>query len=246
MQGHTVHTEVRGAGENTLLLIHGAGGNSLHWMKTQPPPGYTLMALDLPGHGKSGGSAKSSVFEYAEWIAGFIDAIGGCTVLGGHSMGGAITLALSLIRPELVEGIVLVGTGAKLGVSPAILDLCQSGIAANVEEEMAKLAYGPLPSREQILRWYELFGQASCQAYLFDFTACNKFDIRTRLGEISHRALIVCGREDRLTPFKYSEYLADHLPNAQLAGIPNAGHMVMMEQPAVLNRVIRGFCESFK
>ncbi|MDW7650989.1 MAG: alpha/beta hydrolase [Bacillota bacterium] len=240
----TAHYMLRGEGEQTLVFVHGAGGNSLHWVEMEPPSGWRLVAVDLPGHGKSGGSAKSNVFAYADWVADFIRAIGGCTALAGHSMGGAITMALALSCPELVRGLILVGTGAKLGVSPVILDLCRTGIAARVEDQLANMAYGPLPSREQIREWYQMFGQATCHAYLMDFTACNRFDIRERLGEISHPTLIACGKDDRLTPFKYSEYLLAHLPNAQLTGIEDAGHMVMMEQPTQLNHSIKSFCES--
>jgi pimeloyl-ACP methyl ester carboxylesterase len=245
VQEKSVYFHVRGTGHKTLVLVHGAGGNGLHWMDVTPPAGWRLVAVDLPGHGKSEGEAKSSIPEYAQWITELIHGFGGCDILAGHSMGGAITMSVALSHPELLQGIILVGTGAKLSVSQAIFDRCHGGVTARVEDLLAKLAYGKAPSFETIKEWYRTFGAVSCQSYLRDFTACHHFDIRHRLPEISLPALVVCGLDDRLTPYKYSQYLAAHLPNALLEGIPDAGHMVMLEQSQQFNRVIADYCSRF-
>ncbi|MCW3489206.1 alpha/beta fold hydrolase [Dethiobacter alkaliphilus] len=245
VEGVSAHFAVRGSGDKTLFLIHGAGGNSLHWMETEPPPGWRLVAPDLPGHGKSGGSAMKDITDYARWVGTAIKELGGCDLLAGHSMGGAITMTVALQQPELLRGIILVGTGAKLGVSDILLDLCRGGAVAKIEDMLAKVAYGPVPGWEQIKEWYRIFGSATPQAYLRDFSACNHFDIRLQLKAIRLPALIVCGKADRLTPFKYSEYLAEHLEDARLEGIPDAGHMVMLEQPEHFNRILADFCAQY-
>lgn len=245
IQGIPAYVDVRGSGDKTILFVHGAGGNGLHWMETDPPPGWRLAALDLPGHGKSGGSAVSDISGYANWVAAFIEGYGGCDLLVGHSMGGAITMTVALEQPQLLQGIVLVGTGAKLAVSNIMLDLCRGGAVAKVEDMLSKVAYGPLPSVAKIKEWYRIFGNASCQSYLRDFLGCHHFDIRPQLAGIDLPTLVVCGKEDRLTPFKYSEYLTKHIPGARLEGIPDAGHMVMLEQPKQFNKIIADFCATF-
>lgn len=239
------HLSVRGQGVKTMLFVHGAGGNGHHFMSVDPPPGWRLVAVDLPGHGQSGGVATNDVFAYAEWLAECIREMGGCDIVGGHSMGGAITMSLALTNPELLRGIILIGTGAKLGVARDILDTCLSGPLIRIEELMGKYAYGPSVTIKQIQQWYRLFGTSTCSAYLQDFTACHHFDIRGRLAEITLPALIVCGLNDRLTPMKYSEYLAERLPDTQLVGIPDAGHMVMLEQPQAFNKAVAEFCRRF-
>src|SRR5205814_5236403 len=76
----------------------------------------------------------SSVEEYANWVAEYIESAGlGNVVLNGHSMGGAITLTLALQRPEWLCGIILTGTGARLRVSPRLLELLRSDYTAAVE-----------------------------------------------------------------------------------------------------------------
>ena len=72
-----------------------------------------------------------------------------------------------------------------------------------------------------------------------DYAACDAFDVRDRIAQISVPTLVVCGREDRMTPLKFSEYLAQRLPSARLVVIEHAGHMTMLEQPASLNVALR-------
>ncbi len=246
INGKKVFYREQGKGDNTVLLIHGAGGNSLHWLEVTPPPGWRLLALDLPGHGLSGGDALDTVSGYAQVVAEFIAKLGVQPVLCGHSMGGAITLTTALEQPELLRALVLVSTGARLSVAPAILDVCRAGDAARVGEMISGWAFGPLVGLEKIRSWYSQFGLSTCATYLADFTACNSFDIRVRLGEITLPALVICGDNDRLTPLKYSIYLAENLPNARLAEIPGAGHMVMLEQPDLFSRALAEFCHGLK
>jgi pimeloyl-ACP methyl ester carboxylesterase len=76
---------------------------------------------------------------------------------------------------------------------------------------------------------------------LGDFRACDAFDVRERLGDISVPTLVIGGKDDRLTPPKFSEYLREHIPNARLLLVEEAGHMVMLEQPAVVTEAIADF-----
>jgi pimeloyl-ACP methyl ester carboxylesterase len=62
-----------------------------------------------------------------------------------------------------------------------------------------------------------------------------------RLGSISQNTLVVCGEEDQMTPVRYAQYLASTIPNAQLKVIPNAGHMVMLEQPHLVAECLLSF-----
>jgi len=242
VQGSQAFYRDQGKGDKAVLCLHGAGGNSLHWMEVAPPSGWRLLALDLPGHGQSAGAPYDTISGYARWVADFVEKRGERLVLCGHSMGGAIAMKVALEQPELLEALVLVGTGARLSVAPAILDVCRAGDAPRVQELVSGWAFSPLVGVEKIRDWYSRFGHSDCTAYLADFTACNGFDIRNRLGEINQPALVVCGDSDRLTPLKYSRYLVENLPKARLAEIPEAGHMVMLEQPDLFNAALAEFC----
>ena len=114
-----------------LVLIHGAGGSHLHWgVAVRTLPEGDVYALDLPGHGRSAGSGRTTVAQYASWVIRLLDALGiERAVMAGHSMGGAIAQTAALEFPEGVRGLVLVGTGSRLRVVPSILEgtLCRYG-----------------------------------------------------------------------------------------------------------------------
>jgi pimeloyl-ACP methyl ester carboxylesterase len=74
-----------------------------------------------------------------------------------------------------------------------------------------------------------------------DFLACNRFDLREEVERIDLPTLVICGREDELTPVSYSEFLHRRIKGAALEIIPDAGHMVMMEAPDPFNRAVRDF-----
>ena len=228
----------------SLLLIHGAGGNRLHW----PPgirrmPGWRVLALDLPGHGKSPGPGSHSIEAYAEIV---LDGLQTNKVEKaipvGHSMGGAIALLLALEAPEKFAGLVLIGSGARLRVAPAILEA--SAQTSTFPQAVAAIMQSAF-SESAPARMVELARRRMLEvdpAVLHDdFTACDEFDVMARLAEIRLPTLVLCGAEDQLTPLKYSEFLAANIPDAVLVRIAGAGHMAMLEQPQAVASALREF-----
>jgi len=113
-----------------LIFCHGSGGRHHHWLyqlkflKDEANP----IAVDLPGHGRSGGTPANTVTSYREWLYRFYKAAGvGPLVLAGHSMGGAVALDFALNYPADVLGLILVGSGGRLRVLPAFLDELAKG-----------------------------------------------------------------------------------------------------------------------
>lgn len=223
-----------------LILVHGAGGNHRHWgSQVRTIETATTYALDLPGHGRSGGRGQTSIADYAAFVVGFMDALQlEQAVVAGHSMGGATALTLGLQYPQRVAGLVLVGTGARLRVLPAILE----GTLNNFRDTIAlisRYAYAPGTPRELVRQGQCEMLQVDPQVIHDDFAACNSFDVMGQLGGIHSPTLVICGTEDRLTPPKYSQYLVDRIAGAELELIPDAGHMVMVEKPDIVAEAIQ-------
>jgi pimeloyl-ACP methyl ester carboxylesterase len=230
-------------GRGTILFVHGAGGGQYTWsfQKGFFEKEFNPIIIELPGHGESEGKGEQEIGRYAEHVYAFLKALGLEKVfLVGHSMGGAIVQTLALSHPELMKGIVLVGTGARLKVLPLILD----GIRNNFEETVLKInqfAYSRKAEADFIEKGVSLMLQCRPEVLYGDFLACDRFDLMNEVEKIDLPALILCGDDDQLTPVKYSQFLHSRIKGSRLEVVPNAGHMVMMESPQTFNGKIKGF-----
>jgi pimeloyl-ACP methyl ester carboxylesterase len=225
-----------------LLLIHGAGGTHMHWPASlRRLPDWNVYALDLPGHGKSSGPGRDSIAAYCDVVYSLVQALELTrVVLAGHSMGGAIVQEFALHYPGLLAGIVLVGTGARLRVAPAILEGIRSDFPATARTIADWVHDKNVP--EQLKRLYlQRTLENDPEVMYGDFYACDQFDRRGDVARIETPALVVCGSNDMMTPPKFSESLAQSLLRARLALIPNAGHMVALEAPETVAEAVAEF-----
>jgi pimeloyl-ACP methyl ester carboxylesterase len=241
---HHLDSGAAGSTGPALVLVHGAGGSHLHW----PPalrqlPGRRVIAVDLPGHGTSPGPAPATVEGFARALVGLLEALHlEEVVVVGHSMGGAVALTLALEEPARVAGLVLVGSGAKLRVAPALLEATlDPALAAEAAELVAQWSFGSLAGSAQRALLLETFAACGPGVAHGDFAACDAFDARARLGELRVPTLVLTGAEDRLTPPRFAQFLGEHLAGARVALVPEAGHLVMLEAPAVVAREVEAF-----
>ena len=230
-----------------VILIHGAGGNHLSW----PPqirrlPEKRVFAIDLPGHGKSEGAGRHSIDEYVEDLISFIESLDiHKALLVGVSMGGAIALAFALKYPNKVQGLALLGTGAKMRVAPEILEaLGNSNMFEAIVNEISKNCFSENAPQNFIQLSAQAMLQMNPPALLGDFMACDQFDITAQLKKIKTPVLIICGSEDKMTPLKYSVSLKDKIVNSRLEIVNGAGHMVMTEQPDIVAGLLAQFIDA--
>ena len=259
-RGDLFYTISQGPADSpALVLVHGAGGNHLHWpaelrrLGQARLPGATVYALDLPGHGRSeappfippigGERGGDTIRSYAEAVVAFLNAVGiEQAVVAGHSMGGATAMTMALDFQDHVAGLVLVATGARLRVAPAILERIRSDFEGAVEV-ITRFAWSPQakPALTELGRRALL--ETGPDVLFGDFAACDRFDVMERLGEIETPTLVIAGTADQLTPPKYARFLAEHITGAHLTIIEGAGHMVMLEQPVEVAKAAGEFLE---
>ena len=237
-----MHLERYGQGEK-VLFIHGSGWNTHMWHNQRDylKSSMEVMLVDLRGHGESPGDGCDSVEEYRDAVYEMIRElhIGRCYI-AGHSMGGAIALSLSLAYPDIIKGIILIGTGARLRVLRQILE----GVVNDKENTVTNISgFAFSKKTSSVLKDQAINEMMKCSGEVIykDFSACNRFDVMDTVNSIRVPALIICGNDDTLTLPKYSLYLHEAIKGSRLTLIDDAGHMVMMEQPMEVNREIERF-----
>jgi pimeloyl-ACP methyl ester carboxylesterase len=227
-----------------LVLIHSAGGDHLSWpAELRRLPGFRVITPDLPGHGKTTGPGHQSIQDYARDIVEFIDVVGlSRAVFVGHAMGGAISLALALDYPDRVAGIGLISSGATLPIPSSVIEnaanlstlplaiknLLEMSLGSQTPDNLKGIVFKRLAETRQTL-------------LLDDLLACNKFNVADRLTAIRAPVLVVCGTEDKLTPLRFSQLLSSKIPGAALQTMEGAGHMLVVEQPGRLAKLISVF-----
>ena len=230
-------------GREVILFIHGAGGGQFTWsfQKGFFENQFNPIIIELPGHGESGGEGEEEIGRYAEHVHAFLKAMGLQRVfLVGHSMGGAIVQTMALAHPEVMKGIVLVGTGAKLRVFPMILEEIKNHFEETVRK-IAEFSFSRKAPRELIERGVSDLMKCQPEILYGDFLACDRFDIINQVERIDLPTLVLCGNEDEMTPVKYAQFLHQYIKGSKLEVLPEGGHMVMMEAPVVFNEKIKEF-----
>lgn len=234
-----------------LLMIHGFGGDLLNWQLNQPALAdeRAVYAIDLPGHG---GSTKTLAGDGS--VAALADAVRGAMAalaierahLVGHSLGGAVALAMALDQPARIASVTLV---CPAGLGPEInADYITGFIRADRRKEMkatveALFADPSFVSRdmvEDLLKYKRLDGALAALQTIADaaFAGGQQATVLAdRLATLGVPVQVIWGAEDRIIPVAH----AAALPDAQRHVLPGAGHMVHLERPADVNRLIAAF-----
>lgn len=222
-----------------LLFIPGSGGGREEWLfQTEYFPDSEAIAF--PGHPE--GKPCSSIEQYLDWLREYIhrhryqD-----VVLAGHSMGGAIAQLYGLKYAEETKALVLVGTGARLRVLPALLTMFQEMITdgAAWRKYVADIYRRVDPEAKRVMVAARV--RIGAAVILNDLLCCDAFDSMDKVAAIKLPTLLICGSEDEMTPLKYTKYLADRIEGATQVIIPGGSHFVFMEKPQEVNQAIEEF-----
>lgn len=207
--------------------------------------GSTAFAANLPGH-PSGEITCKTIGQYAESLHDFISELGvNRPAVCGHSMGGAVSLALALEHPEDVGGLILVATGARLGVDNKILEGLRVDPMRTIEKTITPWSFYSVDlglGREARVA----LSISNLPVFLNDYAACDAFDVRNEIGRVTAKTLVVCGDKDRMTSPKWSHFLASNIPGAELYFVKDSGHMIPFEKPGTLSSVIQKFLEGLR
>jgi pimeloyl-ACP methyl ester carboxylesterase len=230
----------------TLLCIHGSGNNGHSFLPLfeRLEDDHSLVALSLPGHARSGGTeALGTIAEMAAHAAGVIEGLGlKRPVVLGHSLGGAVVLELALSRPELVGGLVIVGSMPKFPPLPdAALEPLRRVVAGKERRQFRRDAFSPKTPDEIVHKGWMEDAKTDPRVMLGDLLSLRTWAADERLGEVACPTLVLWG-EDELPPMLAgSRQLAEGIPGAEQCVVPEAGHMVHFEKPDAVAAALRDF-----
>lgn len=236
----------------TVVFIHGAQNDHSVWiLQTRyfAHHGFGVLAVDLPGHGRSKGIPLASVEAMADWLLALLDAAGvKQAALVGHSMGSLIALETSFRAPDRVSRLALVGTAYPMKVSDTLLE-------ASLNDEQTAIDMVNIWSHTSIAHkpscpgpgFYVMNGSQRlmqrisklnpAKVFHTDFSACNAYANGENAAKaVTCPTLLLLGKRDMMTPPKATAPLTKAIPKCQVAHIDNCGHSLMAEQPdAVLD-----------
>lgn len=229
--------------EKSLVFIHGSGGNSSVWSSqySKLHKEFNIAAVNLPGHGKSGGHGENDILAYVLSLKEILGVLKlSRPILIGHSLGAAIALCFATKYPQDLSGVVTAGGGLTMPANPDILE----GFLKQPEFVMDMMCKFSL-ARENRPKFFDALraslGQANVDVVAGDMLACSKFDLTGEIQKIIAPVLVLCGTEDKMTPPACSEQIATGINGAKLVLIEGAGHMVMMEKPLAFNNALQDF-----
>ncbi|AWK86622.1 alpha/beta fold hydrolase [Azospirillum thermophilum] len=226
-----------------VVLIHGAGMDHTVWSlqsRFLAHHGRSVLAVDLPGHGRSAGEPLPSIEALADWVVALLDAAGaGTAALVGHSMGALVALDTAARHGGRVEAVALLGVAERMPVHPDLLAMARDGDPVAIELVVG-WGHGPrghvggcrAPGLSLIPGGRRLMGTVRPGVLGVDLAACNAFTRGAEAAEaLSCPALFVLGSADRMTPAKAGRALAARVRDARSVLLPATGHMVMTEAP---------------
>ena len=240
------------AKQPAVVFVHGAAFDHSVWQwqsRYLANHGFTVLAPDLPAHGKSPGAARESIADMADWVAALIEsaALERAAVVG-HSMGSLVALETALMHPARVSKLALVGTAAPMAVGEPFLAAAKDDHPAAFDMEVTwgharamALATSPVPGTTLPGASRALNGRAHAGVLAADLAACQAWQPRLdAIGALKVPTLVVVGKRDQMTPQKAGRALAAQIPGARLA-VLDAGHSMMSEAPRQLLGELREF-----
>jgi pimeloyl-ACP methyl ester carboxylesterase len=265
LNGQTLYAYTGGKPFNpaqpTAVFIHGVLNDHSVWIlqtRALAHHGWNVLAIDLPGHGRSGGEAPASVEQAADAVAALLDALElKQAALIGHSWGSLIALEAAARLGERVSHLVLVGTAFPMKVSPALIDasLNQPMKALAMVNVFSRSTLAPPPSALGPGTWVYGGGMAlgkrvlasNTQVNVFHrgFVACDSYaNGETAMAQITCPVLFVLGAQDQMTPPKAAQGLIGAGRTAgktlQVVNVP-CGHHQMTEAPEETLAALRSF-----
>lgn len=269
VDGVNVHYKEAGLGDTALLLLHGFASSTYSWREVTEPlaedarvvafdrPAFGLTERPMPGDFPNGVNPYTADAQ-AGLTVGLMDELDiKQAVLVGNSAGGTIATYTALRYPERVKALVLVdpaiyaGGGSPSWARPLLTTPQARRIGPILVRNIRDWGYqfgqsawhDPSKFTEEIWANYSKPLQAeNWDRALWELTQASRpLDLDQRLDELGVPVLVITGDDDRIVPTEQSIRLAGEIPGAELAVLPNCGHVPQEECPSAFLAAVEDF-----
>lgn len=236
-----------------VVFVHGAQGDHSVWglqSRYLAHHGRSVLALDLPGHGRSEGTPLATIEAVADWVIAVLTTVGVPRAqIVGHSSGALVALECAARDPERVDRIALLGVAFPMKVSNELLEATR--VDEPRAEEMINVwshsAYAHYPGSPGPGFWVHgvnqrLMERQRARVLPVDFAACNDYAGGLEAAKrVRCPTLFLIARRDRMTPGRTAQGLIGAIADARVVEIDGSGHAMMAEKPDEVLDALRGF-----
>jgi pimeloyl-ACP methyl ester carboxylesterase len=198
------------------------------------------VAVDLPGHGRSGGlDGSPSVTAAAELLADVLVALDAPpAVVVGHGLGGQAALVLALDHAPRVKAVVTIGTTPAPPVASDEIAILRDVVRGRRPQSFDAPLFAARPDMNLVREVWGEIVKTDPRVRLQDLAAYERSDLRSRLGSLSVPARVLHGEDDRYCAASRGEEMAGSIPHARFELVAGAGHVAQIEQPERVNALI--------
>ena len=237
----------------TVIFVHGAANDHSVWALQSryfAHHGFNVLAVDLPGHGRSGGDALASVEAIADWIPALLDSAGiRAASLVGHSLGSLAALECAARHANRVAKLALISPAAPMPVASTLQDAAKRNDHVAYElisgwsySAGAQLGGNTVPGIWLTGNALRLMERTRPGVLHTDLLACHTYSAGVdSAAKVRCPALVMVGARDIMAPPKNAQELIAALPDARTVTLPDCGHAMMAEQPDAVLDALRGF-----
>jgi pimeloyl-ACP methyl ester carboxylesterase len=233
-----------------VVLVHGAAMDGSVWelqARALSGAGFDPIAVELPGHGESGGEPAATIKGYAGWLLAYLAMLEVPAHLVGHSMGALIALESARARPDLVRSVTMIGVADRMPVNPGLLSAVAEG-DATAFDGMAKWMFARRPVGDpawSVSDALAVLRRSGPDVAFVDLAACNDYpSAAAAAAGYPGPMLVLAGEQDVMTPPDGVVPIATAAPGLTTVVVEGAGHMLMVERPDVVDDALIGFLES--
>lgn len=235
-----------------VIFLHGGGAGAVTWYPSIGPTArnFHVIAPDIVGYGESDKpNATYDQLYFTTWLKNFFSSIGISKAhIVGLSQGGAIALKFTIENPDLVEKLVLVdsgGLGAQPTFKPFLAMIWMNMLPSMMSNRFASrylLTNTKYRDSNHIYYSVEVLKKIGGKnAFIQGRGAVVSKIPEELLRQMKNQTLIIWGEDDNFFSIKHGSAAAKILPNAKFKSIKNAGHLPLMDQPEVFNKVLVDF-----